>query len=128
MQAEIVRCVATASLKTTYLAHFGHDSVEGSDFNMTRIFIIAATMLFATLSSAFAHHPLGAEATPLLAYLAGFGVTQLLIAVGVGILAREIWKVRSVNALQPRLAGALVAGVGLAYLIENVEGMIFPGM
>jgi urease accessory protein len=60
--------------------------------------------------------------------LAGFGVTQLLIAVGVGILAREIWKVRSVNALQPRLAGALVAGVGLAYLIENVEGMIFPGM
>jgi hypothetical protein len=36
--------------------------------------------------------------------------------------------VRSVNALQPRLAGALVAGVGLAYLIENVEGMIFPGM
>ena len=229
--------------QTTYLAHFGHDSAEGSDFNMTRILIIAATMLFATLSSAFAHHPLGgevpttamhgllsgighpiigfdhlafviavgliaafqsnrlvmplgfvagtvagtmltlaavtlplaeivitgsvvgagavamrgksacllpstllaalaglfhgwaygaavvgAEATPLLAYLAGFGVTQLLIAVGVGILAREIWKVRSVNALQPRLAGALVAGVGLAYLIENVEGMIFPGM
>ena len=70
----------------------------------------------------------GAEATPLLAYLAGFGVTQLLIAVGVGILAREIWKVTTANTLQPRLAGALVAGVGLAYLIENVEGMIFPGM
>ena len=70
----------------------------------------------------------GAEATPLLAYLAGFGVTQLLIALGVGIVARQLWKVARADALQPRLAGALVAGVGLAYLIENVEGMIFPGM
>ena len=70
----------------------------------------------------------GAEATPLLAYLAGFGVTQLLIALGVGIVARQLWKVARADALQPRLAGALVAGVGLVYLIENVEGMIFPGM
>ena len=243
MQAGKIRCVATVSLKTTSLAHLGHDSVEGSDFNMTRIILTAATMFFAMLSSAFAHHPLGgevpttmlhgllsgighpiigfdhlafviavgliaafqsnrlvmplgfvagtvagtmltlaavtlplaeiaitgsvvaagafamrgkiaglmpatllaavaglfhgwaygaavvgAEATPLLAYLAGFGVTQLLIALGVGIVARQLWKVARADALQPRLAGALVAGVGLAYLIENVEGMIFPGM
>ena len=32
------------------------------------------------------------------------------------------------EALQPRLAGAVVAGVGLAFLVENVEGMIFPAM
>ena len=70
----------------------------------------------------------GAEATPLLAYLTGFSVTQLLIALGVGIVARKLWKVARADALQPRLAGAIVAGVGLAYLIENVEGMIFPGM
>ena len=55
-------------------------------------------------------------------------MTQLLIALGVGIVARQLWKVARADALQPRLAGAIVAGVGLAYLIENVEGMIFPGM
>ncbi len=70
----------------------------------------------------------GAEATPLVAYLFGFGMIQMMIAVSTGMLAHKIWKSASVDALQPRLAGALVAGVGLAYLVENVEGMIFPGM
>ena len=70
----------------------------------------------------------GAETTPLIAYLAGFGLVQMGIAIGTGMLAHKIWKSVSVDALQPRLAGALVAGVGLAYLVENVEGMIFPGM
>ena len=40
----------------------------------------------------------GAEATPLLAYLAGFGVTQLLIAVVVGIFVRQLWKVARADA------------------------------
>ena len=75
MQAGKIRCVATVSLKTTSLAHLGHDSVEGSDFNMTRIILTAATMLFATLSSAFAHHPLGGEVptTMLHGLLSGIG-------------------------------------------------------
>ena len=70
----------------------------------------------------------GAETTPIVAYLIGFGAIQMGIAVGTGVVAHKIWKSSSVEALQPRLAGALVAGVGLAYLVENVEGMIFPGM
>ena len=77
---------------------------------------------------AYGEAVVGAETTPLLAYLAGFGLVQMGIAVGTGMLAHKIWKSVSVDALQPRLAGALVAGVGLAYLVENVEGMIFPGM
>lgn len=71
---------------------------------------------------------IGAETTPLLAYLVGFGAIQMAIALGTGLVAHRIWKSATVDALQPRLAGALVAGVGLAYLVENVEGMIFPGM
>ena len=70
----------------------------------------------------------GAEATPIISYLVGFGAIQMLIALGTGLVAQKIWKSSSVAALQPRLAGALIAGVGLAYLVENVEGMIFAGM
>lgn len=70
----------------------------------------------------------GAEATPIIAYMTGFGVTQLAIALGVGFLARGMFKFVSADAMQPRLTGAVLAGVGIAYLVENVEGIIFQGM
>ena len=70
----------------------------------------------------------GAETTPILAYLAGFGLVQMAIAGGVALAVARIWRIIDAEALQPRLAGAVVAGVGLAFLVENVEGMIFPAM
>ena len=68
----------------------------------------------------------GAETTPIIAYLVGFGMIQMLIAGGVAFATARFWKVIDAAALQPRLAGAVVAGVGLAFLIENLEGMILP--
>ena len=68
----------------------------------------------------------GAETTPIIAYLVGFGMIQMLIAGGVAFASERFWKVIDAAALQPRLAGAVVAGVGLAFLIENLEGMILP--
>ena len=68
----------------------------------------------------------GAETTPIIAYLVGFGMIQMLIAGGVAFATERFWKVIDAAALQPRLAGAVVAGVGLAFLIENLEGMILP--
>ncbi len=68
---------------------------------------------------------IGAETTPVIAYLVGFGMIQMLIAGGVALAIARVWKIIDVAALQPRLAGAVVAGVGLAFLVENVEGMIF---
>ena len=70
----------------------------------------------------------GAETTPLVAYLAGFGLVQMAIAGGIALGAARIWNIIDAEALQPRLAGAVVAGVGLAFLVETVEGMIFPAM
>ena len=70
----------------------------------------------------------GAEATPLLAYLLGFAFIQYVIAVCAGTVVRRLWHATDTRALQPRLAGALVAGVGLAFLIENIEGLIFAGL
>ena len=68
----------------------------------------------------------GAETTPIIAYLVGFGMIQMLIAGGVAFATERFWKVIDAAALQPRLAGAVVAGVGLAFLIENLEGMFLP--
>lgn len=68
----------------------------------------------------------GAETTPIIAYLVGFGMIQMLIAGGVAFATARFWKVIDAAALQPRLAGAVIAGVGLAFLIENLEGMILP--
>jgi len=67
---------------------------------------------------------IGAEATPLVAYLAAFSLTQFLIAAGVMVLVTAVWRSADVKAIQPRLAGALVAGVGLVFVWENVESIL----
>jgi urease accessory protein len=70
----------------------------------------------------------GAELTPLIAYLFGFGSIQLALMLGAGFVIRKIWRATSMAELQPRLAGALLTGVGLTYLVEHVEGFLFAGM
>ena len=70
---------------------------------------------------------IGAEVTPLIAYLFGFGSVQLAVMFGVGFVIRQIWKASSLMELQPRLAGALLTGVGLTYLVEHVESLVFVG-
>jgi len=46
----------------------------------------------------------------------------------VATLVHTVWKALDAEALQPRLAGAVVAGVGVTYMVEIVEGVIFPVM
>jgi urease accessory protein len=64
----------------------------------------------------------GAEPTPLLAYLAGLVIIQSAIAVGVAMVTRRSGA--EISALAPRLAGAVILGVGLTALI----GQIVPGV
>jgi urease accessory protein len=66
----------------------------------------------------------GAELTPLLAYLAGFATLQYAIIAGVTWVVLSFWSATGPAALRPRLAGAVAAGVGLAFLIENLEGLV----
>jgi len=68
---------------------------------------------------------IGAEPTPLAAYLTGFGVTQYAIALAVSWLTLSVWKASDSRAVQPRLAGAVAAGIGAAFLIEGIEGALF---
>ena len=66
--------------------------------------------------------------TPLMAYLAGFSLVQLAIVLTTGYVLRMICNVSSAEALRPRLAGAMIAGVGLSYFVELVEAVAFPAM
>ncbi|MDP6219299.1 MAG: HupE/UreJ family protein, partial [Alphaproteobacteria bacterium] len=98
-----------------------------------RIIDLRAAAILATAAGlfhgwAYGAAVIGAETTPVIAYLVGFGMIQMLIAGGLALATARVWKIIDVAALQPRLAGAVVAGVGLAFLVENVEGMIFSAL
>ncbi len=75
--------------------------------------------------AAYAGSIVGAEPTPLAAYLAGFAAIQYAIAATMTWITRETWQASSTIALQPRLTGAVVAGIGAAFLVENVEALVF---
>ncbi len=57
----------------------------------------------------------------LIGYLLGLGTTQYAIAVAAGWTGVRLWKISSANAIQPRLAGAMVAGAGLYLTLEHIE-------
>ena len=88
----------------------------------------AAALLFALAGlfhgAAYGEAVIGAEPTPVLAYLVGLAVVQMAIALGTAFLVRGVWKAGSAAALQPRLAGAVCAGIGLAFTVEALEGAL----
>ena len=68
----------------------------------------------------------GAEPTPLNGYLLGFTLIQLLVAV---LAARStLWVMAGEAATRGkvRLAGAVVAGIGVALFIGQIEGVFIP--
>jgi urease accessory protein len=58
----------------------------------------------------------------LMGYLLGLGVIQFAIALAAGLVCTMLWKVSHASAIQPRLAGAMVAGAGLYLTLEHFEG------
>jgi urease accessory protein len=70
---------------------------------------------------AYGESIVGAEPAPLWAYLIGLVVIQSALSVGVALITRRAGE--SVSAIAPRLAGAVVVGVGLTALL----GQLIPG-
>ena len=64
---------------------------------------------------AFGESIFGAETTPLAAYLIGLVAIQSALAIGIAAVTRRY----AVNAIAPRLAGAAIAGIGLAVLVQQ---------
>ena len=77
---------------------------------------------------AYAGAVVGAEATPIIAYLLGFGLAQYIIAAVMTFITLQTWQTASAVELKPRLAGAFIAGVGMTFLVEHIEALAFPGM
>ncbi|HEY7688148.1 MAG TPA: HupE/UreJ family protein [Dongiaceae bacterium] len=75
---------------------------------------------------AYGESIVGAEQTPVLAYLAGFAIVQLAAATGVMLIIRRIWHAE--RALRLRLTGGVIAGFGAAFLFENIERVLLPGV
>lgn len=64
----------------------------------------------------------------LMGYLLGLGVTQFAIALAAGLVCTMLWKVSHASAIQPRLAGAMVAGAGLYLTLEHFEGPLLQAI
>ena len=65
---------------------------------------------------AFGESIFGAESAPLAAYLLGLAIVQAALATGVALIARR----SGAGSIQPRLAGATIAGIGVAILTGQV--------
>lgn len=80
----------------------------------TGLFVVAGVIH----GYAFGESIFGAEASPLAAYLVGLVIVQAGLATIVALIARR----SSAAAVEPRLAGAAIAGIGLAIL----AGQLLP--
>ena len=67
----------------------------------------------------WANRSIGAEQTPLYAYLIGLAVIQIAIALA-AMYADPVSLARSRGSLALRLVGAAIAGIGLAILVQQV--------
>ena len=68
----------------------------------------------------------GAEQTPVAAYLLGFAAIQTAIAGAAMLITRQLAPSLLAQATPVRLAGAVIAGIGLTFLVQNVESIIIP--
>ena len=94
------------------------------------LFIFAAFGLFH--GSAFGDTLAGQESAVgthvLIGYLIGLGVIQYAISIAAGKMMATIFRATDAKAVEARLAGALVAGIGLFLTMDNIEGLLFSLM
>lgn len=90
----------------------------------TAIALFAAFGLFhgSAFGGSIAAQEGGVNAAVLLGYLIGLGVVQYAIAIAAGWVVEKIFGATDAAAINARLAGAMVAGVGLFLSLEIVEG------
>jgi len=105
--------------------------LSGRQFSLsTVLFTFAGFGLFhgAAFGESLATQEAGFGMQVLLGYLLGLGLTQYTIAIAAGLVFTMLWKVSHAGALQPRLAGAMVAGTGLYLTLEQFEGPLLQAI
>lgn len=64
----------------------------------------------------------------LVGYLVGLGLLQYAIAIAAGWVAKTLWKATEATAIEVRLTGAVVAGVGAFLSLETLEGLVMSAL
>lgn len=91
--------------------------------NSSYMFKVSLVAAFAGLFHGFAYGEgiLGAENTPLVAYLIGFTIIQLAISWGTYLVATSLSRCISVKYLT-RFAGGAIAAIGIVFLSSAITG------
>ena len=91
--------------------------------NRSYNFIILSLAALAGLFHGFAYGEgiFGAETTPLVAYLIGFTIIQLVISLGTYLLATKLSKTISVKYITS-FAGCAIAAIGMVFLSSAIAG------
>ncbi len=92
------------------------------------LFALAGVFHGAAFGGAMASAEAGATTQVLAGYLVGLALVQYAVAAGFAWVTRNMWQAGHAGAIQPRLAGAMVAGVGLFLGLENLEGMVLSAL
>jgi urease accessory protein len=90
----------------------------------------AAAGLFhgSAFGTSIAGQEAAAPAIVVLGYLIGLAAIQYAISIAAGIAVKTVWNATEATAVQARLAGAVVAGVGAFMTLENAEGLAFAAL
>ncbi len=64
----------------------------------------------------------------MIGYLLGLGVLQYGIALGAGWVVKNVFNATEAAAVNARLTGALVAGMGVFLTLESIEGVAFAAL
>ena len=122
---------ATELMIALSLLMLGSMLLSGHRFNLsTVVFAFAGFGLFhgAAFGLSLATQEAAFGIQVLMGYLLGLGVTKFAIAVAAGLVCTMLWKVSHASAIQPRLAGAMVAGAGLYLTLEHFEGPLLQAI
>ncbi len=90
----------------------------------TRLMVALALGAGILHGTAYGSGIIGAETTPLIAYLVSFSIGQFMIALMAGIIAKKIFEIQLPNHITARLGGAVVLGVGVTFMVEQIESLI----
>ncbi len=92
--------------------------------------IFAAFGLFhgAAFGDSIASQEAAIGGSVLIGYLIGLGALQYAVALGSGWLVKNVFKATEATAINARLTGALVAGMGVFLTLESIEGAAFAAL
>lgn len=117
-------------IAVSLLAVGGH-VLSGRSFSLAGAMAVFA-MFGLFHGSAFGDSIVGQEGgiggSVLIGYLIGLAALQYAVAIGAGWVVKNLFNATEAMAVNARLSGAVVAGIGLFLTLEAAEGFVLPAL